>query len=222
MGSDTLLGWTIFALFFAIVIAVLVWRSSRRLGAWRKVARRLGLDLVEDGIVLPAGADRLRLLRVGHSQSAGPGLHGEIDGHRVWLLDWSWESGRGENLRWGTFVVALLQCPGLALPHLELRPEGLKERLVDALGGTDIDLPEDPNFSRRYRLRGDDPAAVRRCLTPTVRRVCTDRPGVWLETIGDLLLVARREELQLPLLAEGLLVDGRALVAAFTADEPGA
>jgi len=58
-------------------------------------------------------------------------------------------------------------------------------------GGQDIDFPEDPEFSRRYRLRGTDENAVRELFHVGVRQHLAGDGGWSIEGDGDWVLVFR-------------------------------
>jgi hypothetical protein len=55
-----------------------------------------------------------------------------------------------------------------ALPRFVMYPENAVWRLADKVGYTDIDFDGAPEFSRRFFLHGEDPAAVRALFTPDV------------------------------------------------------
>ena len=59
------------------------------------------------------------------------------------------------------------------LPAFEVRPKGLTDV------GKHVEFPEDPEFGRRWHVTGDDAQAVRRQLSPDVRRVLVQLDERW-------------------------------------------
>ena len=76
--------------------------------------------------------------------------------------------GSGKSRRTRRQTVAVMHRRSGRLTPFQLRPEGLFEKIVQSLGGQDIDFVDRPGFSRRYVLQGDDEAAIRALLTDEV------------------------------------------------------
>ncbi|MSR63376.1 MAG: hypothetical protein EXS08_13115 [Planctomycetes bacterium] len=85
------------------------------------------------------------------------------------------------------FTCALL-LPGLDLGHVALRPEGLGDKLVQALGFDDIDL-EDPEFSKRYVVQARERREAYDLFDGPMMRFLGAREAPQLETRGRELFV---------------------------------
>jgi len=80
------------------------------------------------------------------------------------------------------------------LPPFTLKPEGMFDRIGDAIVHNDIDFDSHPAFSRRYALKSPDEASTRRVFTPAVlTRMEQIPPGAqWnVETSGIHLFIFR-------------------------------
>jgi len=77
------------------------------------------------------------------------------------LFDFRYTVQSGKHTTTIEQTVVAFERPA-ALPAFELRPEGVFARIGQAFGATDIDFDSNPEFSKKYQLRGQDPDAVRR------------------------------------------------------------
>jgi hypothetical protein len=173
-----------------LCVALVAWRlEKQRSAALAEVALRLGLSFQrKHSAVSGEPFARLPLFQRGHSQSFRNVAHGGD----LWVFGYSYVTGSGKNRSTHMQTVAALRVAGASLPGFELAPEGFFDRLASSLGGQDIDLDEDPEFSRRYRLRGDDEGAVRRVFGPALRQQLLLDDGGSLEGEGEWLLLYRR------------------------------
>ena len=76
------------------------------------------------------------------------------------IFDYSYTTGSGKHRNHHNYTVALLACGG-DIPRFDLKPETLMYKLGEMIGFKDIDLPEFPLFSDKYRLTGPDEERVR-------------------------------------------------------------
>jgi tetratricopeptide (TPR) repeat protein len=126
----------------------------------------------------------------------------EVDGARMTLFEFSYETGGGKHSRTHTQTVARFNSPKLSLPAFDLRPEGLMSKLVQTLGYKDIDIEGAPTFSKMFQLRGQDDAAIRRLFTAPIVQYCERDKWLWMSGAGNLLWFhreryrAKPEELQ--------------------------
>ena len=91
--------------------------------------------------------------------------------------------------------VAAVRLKDASVPAFQASPERLMDKIEAAFGGQDIDFDSDPEFSRRYWLRGVDVSGVRRLFNSSVRRELLWDPGWCLEGEGDWLILYRRDKL---------------------------
>jgi len=144
---------------------------------------------------------------------------GSVEGLTAWLLDLSFREapgfGRGPARHGRRQSVLLIRWDGPALPRLRVSPEGWRDRVAEAFGAEDLDLPDDPEFSRAVRLRTDDEVRARSLLTPRVRHTIRSDPRWSVAFDGEWIAIYRRlRRLEDPEVRE-LVTAGRDLVAAL-------
>jgi len=192
----TQLLWVLAAAAAAALVVAVSWAArfwARRRQQWEQASGRLGLTLTE-GPPLHERFPVLDYFQQGSAKRTRVLLEGDGWRGRVFLGDHEYTVGSGRNSSQRRHTVCVVQNPRLALPHFSLRREiVLLDRIAELFGGVDIDFEEDPDFSRSFRLRGDDEAAVRRLFSGAVRHffVHTAGTGVVVEGRGELLLVHR-------------------------------
>jgi hypothetical protein len=112
----------------------------------------------------------------------------------------------------------LLWSIGRTLPQFLLTPEGLLARIAAYFGGQDIDFADSPEFSRAYRLRGSDEAAVRSLFTPARRQVFELNRGQHAAGAGGELMWWRDGALPPPDAFDAFLMEGERVRGAFARD----
>lgn len=115
-------------------------------------------------------------------------------GRLDWLFDFSFVKGTGRSQHTVRQTVIGCTFRDREFPRLTLQPEGLIARLFDR---ADIDFDQDPEFSKRYLLKGDDAAEVRRHFSPYVRSMLLEKRDWIVEAVGNCVFICR----------EGRLVD---------------
>jgi hypothetical protein len=175
-----------------IAIAVAVLRSRKRTRDIEALSRSLGMAYFrrhEDLAAEPYTA--LPLFGRGRRQRGANLLRGGSE----LIFDFRYTTGSGKNSSTHCQTVALTSDSRRTLPRFALKPEGLLDRIGAAFGGQDIDFEEDPDFSRRFRLRGEDEEALRKLFQAAVRQDLTQRTGLSMEGNGEWLVVYRHRRL---------------------------
>lgn len=162
--------WTILCLFAAFAIYG-IWSRRRRKAKFTEAASLLGLERVE-GKLKPEAQEfaPLNLFSKGHYRSMSNVLRGVDE----WLFDYSFQT----HSRKGTtvYTVALFQLARRELPEFELHPQGVLSKIAIAFGGQDIDFEDDPEFSKRFRLKGEDENRIRELFDLFLRSELKARP----------------------------------------------
>jgi hypothetical protein len=149
----------------AAIVAVTVALGRRALRARTEaltaLGRRLGLRFAASIGNPPAPPS----LSAGRPETPGTFLlEGRLDGKETAVFDYT--IGSGKNAR--TQTVVTLRAEGRSLPSFLLTPETFVDKLAATMGGQDIDFDDDAEFSKAYRLRGDE-GAIRQVFGPAVR-----------------------------------------------------
>ena len=183
--------------------------DKRRTDALKAVATRLGAAPL-DSIRLPAESlTGLQLWNRGRSRSR---RHYNVlcfqrVGKREFLFDYRYTSGSGKHKHTHTLSVFLVEVPGL--PSFELRPEGFLDRIGEVVGFKDIDFQANPDFSKKYSLKGNDEAAIRGVFTPNVIHVCLRCKDISAESANGFFVVYRNRKLVAPDQIEAFLRECR-------------
>ena len=79
----------------------------------------------------------------------------------------------------------------VALPQFLLRPENIKDKVLDRFKSVDIDFDSHPHFSEAYHLEAMDEAAARHFFTDRLLDYLQEHTGFSIETSGSDVLVFR-------------------------------
>ncbi|HEX8138810.1 MAG TPA: hypothetical protein VF544_14680 [Pyrinomonadaceae bacterium] len=176
----------------AAIIGLMIWlylrarrQAEERRRMLRNVAAQMGWAFAEEppASMIP-NLGSYYLFSQGHSKKMENMLYGEIDGGRAAVFDYAYTVGHGKNRHRYYQTVVYFQSHNLGLPLFSLRPENVLHKLFGAFGYQDIDFAQRPEFSKRYLLRGQDEAGIRRLFSDrllsfyeTNQRVSTDGGG---------------------------------------------
>jgi len=153
--------------------------------------------------------------RSGHRRRWGYTFTGNVSGRPVTVFEYTWVTGGGKSSQRHYLHAMLWDVPGARLPAMTLTPENLLTRLAAVFGGQDIDFDDSPEFSKAYRLRGEDEAAIRAFLTPDLRQVMALTPGQQIAGEGTHFLWWRNGPLPKPEQLDQFLMEGDSLARRF-------
>jgi hypothetical protein len=88
-------------------------------------------------------------------------------------------------------VVCFPTEPQAPFPEFSLRPEYISDKIAAVFGCVDINFPDDPAFSGKFRLHGRDEEAVRRLFDASVRGFLVRDPALHVESVASGLIVYR-------------------------------
>lgn len=173
----------------AVVVAGYYWDKARS-KALREAAAALGLHPTEETLDdLPLELRAMSLFNAGRSRSAANVMWGE---RRDYLFfEYSYTVGSGKNSSTYTQTVGAFRCAGRNMPDFTAAPEDLGDWFAELFGGQDIDFEHDPVFSKNYRLRGPDEAAIREFFSVGGTQYLAARPGWTVHALGEWLLAYR-------------------------------
>lgn len=113
--------------------------------------------------------DVFDLFRAGRSKKWGYTITGKRNGFPFTAFEYRWVTGSGNSSSHHRMHAIVWEAAEPSLPKFALTPEGVLARLGELFGMQDIDFPESPEFSRAYRLKGKDEAAIRDLFTSETR-----------------------------------------------------
>jgi hypothetical protein len=148
----------------ALVIAIL--KGKKRTKDMEAVSNELGFTFTPKGErSIFSELSGLPLFSQGHSRRVRNVLEGKDSGGPVTIFDYRYTVGGGKHSHTYRQTIIYFRSDTLTLPGFALRPESIFHRIGSALGYQDIDFETNPEFSRRYLLRGVDETAIRNLFT---------------------------------------------------------
>lgn len=185
--------WVVGAVAVVIVFfAVLHYFERRRSNALSRVASDMGFSFGPDLYPVHEELSHLRLFQQGRRRETKNVLRGSLHGNKTTLFDYKFTVGYGKNSHDYHQTVAAFHSSEDSLPSFELRPEGILAKISSALGFyKDIDFEANPDFSKRYLLRGSDERAVRTLFHPGVLGFFREELGWAAEGGGNWLVIYR-------------------------------
>ncbi len=178
----------------AVVLALVFYSAWKRRKDLEQLAASMGLAFSADW---PEGCalenTGLDIFRLGYSRKAANRIQVQSRAGVISFFDYRYVTRGGRNSQTRTFTLALIACPGCAMPVFELKPEAFIYKIGEALGFKDIDLPAFPLFSDKYRLTGPDEASVRLFFTPQRAAWFERNQGLHVQGAPGHLVIFKRE-----------------------------
>ena len=153
--------------FIALFITIIVWSilyARKRSQDLATAAQQLGFTFMGDtwrGPVFHPQFKTCLLQRTrGRPNNVMVGMCGSLE---TIMFDYSYRAGKST-------ITQTMACfsHNIELPSFTLKPEGILDRIGDAIVHNDIDFDSHPTFSQRYALKSPDEASTRRVFTPAV------------------------------------------------------
>lgn len=187
--------WEIWAGMAALVvggIALSRYLAKKRAREFEQAAMQMGFSYQHDMPAVEGDDASFHLFSQGHSKKFLNVARGGSAAGETALFDYAYTVGSGRNSRTYCQTVAQFRWPGASLPGFALALEHWWHKVGTAFGYQDIDFESNPEFSRRFLLRGADEPAVRQFFTPSVLAFFESRnpSETWTwEGAGDKLLI---------------------------------
>lgn len=178
--------WIFWVAGFLVLGALGAYGAAQRAKQAQGLAARLGLRFIGSGGYDVVGP----FVLLGHPHTIGPGIaniaRGERDGVELTLFDYSTENNE--------FTSVVLRAAGLDLPHVAAQPPsmvGLNGRIVMRPRlPVPLEFAERPGFKSLYWAAAER-VADREVFTPALLEALEREPGIYLETLGDRVLVSK-------------------------------
>ena len=156
-----------FGFFLALFITLIIWSilyAKKRSQDLAAAAQQLGFTFMGNtwhGPILNHQFKTCLLQRTnGSFKNVMVGMSG---GLQAIVFDYKYQAGKST-------ITQTLACftHNIQFPSFALKPEGIFDRIGDAIVHNDIDFDSHPEFSRRYVLKSPDEVNTRRFFTPAV------------------------------------------------------
>ena len=182
MSTYQVLAVVVFAvvMFLGVIVSLrtVEVRKRRRTAALQKLAQEMGFCFCGDRREHIPKAHQISsgLFKKGSPEEFQNFLTGVVAGLELSLFDYSYTINGDEGSSTHTQTVAAFSQK-LWLPDFELRPENLLDRIGKAFVDRDIDFDSNPDFCKRYLLRGPSEAGIRKLFSPTVLNFLEQLPA---------------------------------------------
>lgn len=166
------------------------WADAKRRRELAEFARANGFEFLAKPPFERFAAYRpLQPFDAGHSRSAANLLYGPRNGIDWELFDYRYVTGSGKSRQTYHVGVAAAKV-GLAFPAMQIRPEGLFDKLAAAVGFDDIDF-ESEEFSRRYYVKSANRKLAYDLLHPQMLEYLLGLPKLHWQFSGPRVLICK-------------------------------
>ncbi len=204
------------AIIGVIVVAALISKrlQRKRAAAMERVAGELGLEyrpIGSDGVVAQQG--NFELFSKGRAKKVFNMLQGGGGERRLAIFDYLYTTGGGKSTHTWKTTVFSVRFDGSEMPAFMLRRKQLGDGIASWFRGKGIEFAGRPMFSKRYLLRGENEEAIRAVFTEPVVTYFEENPGLFVEALGNAMMIYRLGKKVQPegvseLLGQGLEVLG--------------
>lgn len=174
----------------ALIFLWTFWQRKRRRMALEALAASMGLPFNEYGPAQRALEETgFELFGLGNSQNAGNMIEVPFSGGRIQIFDYRYTTGGGRSRTTHNFTVALIPC-ACGIPSFDLKPETFMHKIGELIGFKDLDFPDFPLFSDKYRLLALDDGSARAFFNPSRLAWFERNPGLYVQGMpGNALLL---------------------------------
>lgn len=194
IDSDILLFLLIglFIIFFAGVIFLSYWKEKQRREALQEFAHSMGYEYTANDPALSTSLTSnlaFHLLRQGHGRRAFNILRGHRSGVDFLTFDYKYTVGSGKNSHTYQQTATLLTIQQANLAHFFIRPAHFFDRVAVKFGQQDIDFPDRPEFTKKYRITGEDENVIRQVFTDSLISFFESQDKLCVETAPSQILL---------------------------------
>ena len=167
------------------------------------------------------GLDGIDLFEQGRSRKVLNLIKGTFEDTNAFIFDYHYVTGGGKNSsHHSQTVIAYEICSkdGFQLPQFTCKPERFFHKFADMFGFEDIDFEQYPEFSKAYRLKGENEDSVRKIFNETViRQLEAEIEQRWnVDGSGEWLVIHKNDRIIKPEDCPQFLLDCTTLLNAMT------
>ena len=177
---------TIVGLIVAAAIGYSIWMDKKRREGIQQLAGQLGIEYREE--LAPGDRDvfaKFALASLGHNRVISNILVADSGEIRMVIFDYRYTIGSGKNKSTPKQTVVMAQSGQLSMPAFQLMPEGLFQKIAGLFGFPDINVAEDPSFSKAFKLTGPNVDQIRTFFNSERRKELLSQRQVTLEGNRD-------------------------------------
>ncbi len=111
-------------------------------------------------------------------------------------LEWDMEDMEvEEGTEYHCQTVFYVSSNSMDLPDMDIRPEGLWDKVKQFFGWDDVDFNKNKRFSKMYSVTADDKEKLKQVVSERFMDLLDDEKTWWIEGKGDDLIVFRDNQL---------------------------
>lgn len=199
--------------------------NNQRAEAMKNVAFDLSLDYIDKDtkLLLPL-LKGFRLFRYGRRKSIRNILYHQdpMLEFKLYIFDYRYVVGSGNNRRVFNQTVFFIQSKKLGLPEFWMKPENFFHKIGEFLKlSQDIDFVDYPQFSKQYRLKGEDEDYIRASMNDQVLHFFTINKNWSLEGVNYYMAFYKKNRIIAPAMIKDFYKKGVHLAKLLEADELG-
>ena len=148
----------------AAIVVLNLWSVKKRRESMENFDQESGLQYAVDDrsfSTVITESSRFEIFQRGRRRTASNLLRGYRSGIEVSIFDYRFTTGSGKNRHVHQQTILLLTLSDARLEPFRLRPQHLLDKIATTFGQQDINFPDQPEFSKRYRLQGENESAIR-------------------------------------------------------------
>jgi hypothetical protein len=189
----------IFFIFIGAIVVVIAiqyfvskYLRRKRAEQLEQVANEFGLEYSEAGGDDFTGAlGPFNLFTNGRAKKVLNLIQGTNEDRALSIFDYQYTTGAGKSQRtWRTTVLSV-RSDGPEMPQFLLRKKTAWDSVRNWFRGKEIEFEGHPNFSRFYRLIGENEPAIRELFNDSVLEYCERNHDLQIEGAGQTLLYYR-------------------------------
>ena len=196
-------------------------QNKKRTEAMRAIAESLEMEFVAEKCdPSTLGLDDIDLFEIGLYRKVFNLMKGTFGDTDAFIFDYHYDRGGKNSTTYSQTVIAhkISSKDGFQLPKFTCKPERFYHRFADVFGLKDIDFEQYPEFSKAYRLIGEDADSVRKIFNETVIRQleAESKQGWNVGAAGEWLVIHKHNEIVKPNDCPQFLLDCTTLLNAMT------
>ena len=209
------------ALFTGVLLYINYLKTKKRTEAMRAIAELLEMEFVAEKCdPSTLGLDGIDLFEKGLYRKVFNLMKGTFEDTNAFIFDYHYDRGGKNSSRYSQTVIAykISSKDGFQLPKFTCKPERFYHGFADMFGLKDIDFEQYPEFSKAYRLIGEDADSVRKIFNETViRQLEAKSKSRWnVGAAGEWLVIHKHNEIIKPNECPQFLLDCTTLLNAMT------
>ena len=168
------------AIISLVVVGIIysIYAEKKRREQLQQTAEEMGLIFFPEGDELLFNRlSAFNLFNQGRGRKMKNLIQGDSGEVKIAIFDYQYTTGSGKNSHTHQMSIASLQSADLNCPDFTMRPEGMFDKIVGALGFQDIDFESHPTFSGIFVLKSSNEVAIRSYFNPALLEFFENQEG---------------------------------------------